>query len=177
VDRGQAGVTNVPDATVTSPYIAAREDSAVTGAYLNEMVYLLVVGAGGGIALQQLLHANLRMELGPPWWAGFVNFLGGTVAMFVIATMSDGPWLSEAMVARMSWITWTGGIFGAIFIGAATLSVPRLDAAIVLALIVVRQMLCSPVPDHLGLLGVPQHAANPTPAPGDLADPGRGLDS
>ena len=117
--------------------------------YLNEMVYLLVVGAGGGIALQQLLNA----------------------------CMSNGPWLSEAMVARMSWITWTGGIFGAIFIGAATLSVPRLGAGIVPALIVVRQMLCSPVSDHLGLLGVPQHAANPTPRPGDLADPGRGLDS
>jgi uncharacterized membrane protein YdcZ (DUF606 family) len=49
------------------------------------------------------------------------------------------------MAARTSWITWTGGIFGAIFIGTAVLMVPRLGGATVLALIVVDQMLGSNV--------------------------------
>jgi transporter family-2 protein len=39
--------------------------------------------------------------------------------------------------------------------------VPRFGAATVLALIVVGQMLGSLTFDHFGLLGVPQHPANP----------------
>jgi bacterial/archaeal transporter family-2 protein len=64
------------------------------------------------------------------------------------------------MAGRTSWITWTGGIFGAIFIATAILMVPRLGAATVLALVVVGQMLGSLVFDHLGLLGLPRHPAS-----------------
>ncbi len=138
------------------------KDGAVPGAYLNVTFYLLVVGAGVSVALQQVLNANLRMELGSPWWAGFISYLVGTVAMLAAAITSGGPRLSEAMAARTSWITWTGGIIGAIFIGTAILMVPRLGAATVLALIVVGQMLGSLVFDHFGLLGVPQHPASLT---------------
>ena len=70
------------------------------------------------------------------------------------------PRLSAAMAGRTSWPSWTGGIFGAIFIGTAILMVPRLGAATVLALIVVGQMLGSLAFDHFGLLGVPQHPAS-----------------
>jgi bacterial/archaeal transporter family-2 protein len=134
----------------------------VPGAYVNMIFYLLVVGAGASVALQQILNANLRMELGSPWWAGFISYSVGTLAMLFIAVTSGEPSLSEAMAARTSWITWTGGIFGAIFIGTAILMVPRLGAATVLALVVVGQMLCSLVFDQLGLLGVPQHPASLT---------------
>ena len=54
-------------------------------AYLNVMFYLLVVGAGVSVALQQVLNANLRMELGSPWWAGFVSYLLGTMVMLAVA--------------------------------------------------------------------------------------------
>jgi transporter family-2 protein len=135
---------------------------AVSGPYLNMIFYLLVVGAGVSVALQQVLNANLRMELGSPWWAGFISYLVGTVAMLAVAIASGEPRLSEAIAARTSWTTWTGGIFGAIFIATAILMVPRLGAATVLALIVVGQMLGSLVFDHFGLLGLPQHAASLT---------------
>ena len=102
------------------------------------------------------------MELGSPWWAGFISYLIGTVAMLAVAIASGGPWLSAAMAARTSWMAWTGGIFGAIFIGTAILMVPRLGAATSLALIVVGQMLGSLVFDHFGLLGLPQHPASLT---------------
>ena len=131
------------------------------GAYANLVFYLLVVGAGISVALQQVLNANLRMALGSPWWAGFVSYLTGTVAMLAIAILSGQPWLSGAVVMRTSWISWTGGIFGAIFIGTAILMVPRLGAATVLALIVVGQMIGSLAFDQFGLLGIPQHPANP----------------
>jgi bacterial/archaeal transporter family-2 protein len=133
----------------------------VPGAYLNVAFYLLVVGAGVSVALQQVLNANLRMELGSAWWAGFISYLIGTLSMLAIAVGSGGPWLSGTMAARTSWVSWTGGVFGAIFIATAILMVPRLGAATVLALIVVGQMLGSLTFDHLGLLGIPQHPVNP----------------
>ena len=102
------------------------------------------------------------MELGSPWWAGFISYFVGMVVMLAIAIASGEPRFAEAMATRTSWIAWTGGIFGAMFIGTAILMVPRLGAASVLALIVVGQMLCSLVFDHFRLLGVPQHPASLT---------------
>jgi bacterial/archaeal transporter family-2 protein len=117
----------------------------------------LVVGAGVSVALQQVLNANLRTELGSPWWAGFVSYFVGTLAMLAVALMSGQPLLSKAIAARTSWLSWTGGLLGAIFIATAILMLPRLGAATVLALIVVGQMLGSLTFDHFGLLGLPQH--------------------
>jgi uncharacterized membrane protein YdcZ (DUF606 family) len=71
------------------------------------------------------------------------------------------PGCRQPWIARTPWISWAGGIFGAIFIGTAIFMVPRLGAATVLALIVVGQMIGSLAFDHFGLFGVPQHAANP----------------
>jgi transporter family-2 protein len=134
---------------------------AMPGAYVNVVFYLLIVGAGVSLAFQQILNANLRIELGSAWWAGFISYLVGTLAMLAVAIASGGPWLSATMAARTSWVSWTGGIFGAIFIATAILMVPRFGAATVLALIVVGQMLGSLTFDHFGLLGIPQHPANP----------------
>jgi transporter family-2 protein len=122
---------------------------------------LLVVVAGVSVALQQVLNANLRMELGSAWWAGLISYLVGSLAMLAAIALSREPWLSGAAIARSSWASWTGGLFGAIFIGIAILMVPRLGAATVVALIVLGQMLGALTFDHLGLLGIPQHAATP----------------
>ena len=130
------------------------------GPYVNVVSCLLVVGAGISVAFQQVLNARLRTELGSPWWAGFVSYFVGVLAMLAIIVASGEPRLSAAMAGRTSWSSWTGGLFGAIFIGTAILMVPRLGAATVLALIVVGQMLGSLALDHFGLLGVPQHPAS-----------------
>ena len=122
---------------------------------------ILVVAAGVSVALQQVLNANLRMELGSAWWAGLISYLVGSLAMLAGVVLSGELWLSGAAIARSSWVSWTGGLFGAIFIGIAILMVPRLGAASVLALIVLGQMLGSLAFDHFGLLGIPQHGATP----------------
>jgi bacterial/archaeal transporter family-2 protein len=54
---------------------------------------------------------------------------------------------------------WSGGFFGAVFIITAILTVPRLGAATVLALVVVGQMFGSMAFDQFGLLGLPQQPA------------------
>lgn len=121
---------------------------------------LLVVIAGAGVALQQILNANLRAHLGSPWWAGSVSYLVGLVAMLTLALFAPGSRLPDSLPGTAPWISWTGGLFGALFIGVAILMVPRLGAATTMALIVVGQMIGSLAFDHFGVLGIaPQPAS------------------
>ena len=70
----------------------------VPGAYVNVAFYLLVVGAGVSVALQQVLNANLRVELGSAWWAGFVSYFVGTLAM-----LADRHRVGWAVAIRRQW--------------------------------------------------------------------------
>ena len=128
---------------------------------LNFAVYLLVVGAGVSLALQQVVNANLREALASPWWAGFVSYFVGMLFMLTLALFAPGPRPSLAAVSRTTLPAWSGGVFGAIFIITAILTVPRLGAATVLALVVVGQMIGSLTFDQFGLLGLPQQPATP----------------
>ncbi|MDR2332756.1 MAG: DMT family transporter [Burkholderiaceae bacterium] len=124
----------------------------------NLISSLLVVGAGISVALQQVLNASLRTQVGSPWWAGFVSYFVGCVAMLVVALIMSGPTLSLSGLtsAPGAWISWTGGLFGAIFIAVVILMMPKLGAAYVICLIVVGQMVGSLLFDHFGLLGLQQ---------------------
>ena len=124
-------------------------------------LYLVATGAGISFVFQQAVNSNLRVEIGSPWWAGFVSYLGGTLAMLAMIVAMREPWLTGSTVARTSWMSWTGGIFGAIYIAVSILLLPRLGAAMVVALIVVGQMIGALVFDHFGLLGVPEMPASP----------------
>jgi transporter family-2 protein len=126
---------------------------------LDLALYLLIVGAGASVALQQVLNANLRAALASPWWAGFASYFIGVLVMLALALFAPGPRLSLAAVSRTTLLAWSGGVFGAIFIITAILTVPRFGAATVLALIVVGQMLGSLTFDQFGLLGLPQQPA------------------
>jgi transporter family-2 protein len=128
---------------------------------MNLGLYLVVVGAGISLVIQQVLNANLRVEIGSPWWAGAINYLGGALVMLTMTIAFGEPWLTKDAVARVPWYSWMGGFFGAIFIGSAIFMVPRLGAATVVALFVLGQMFGSLAFDHFGFLGVPQHDANP----------------
>jgi bacterial/archaeal transporter family-2 protein len=123
---------------------------------------LAVVAAGISVALQQVLNANLRSQLESPWWAGFDSYIVGTIVMLTFALTSSPPRLSSVFEETSAWLSWTGGLFGAIFIATAIFMVPRLGAATVLALIVVGQMLGSLTLDQFGILGLPQHSVSPT---------------
>jgi transporter family-2 protein len=133
----------------------------VRGSFTDTLFCLLVVVAGVSVSLQQVINARLRAELGSPWWAGLVSFLGGSLVMLTVAVATGESLPSGPTVAGTSWASWTGGFFGAVFVGVAILMVPRLGATAVVALVVVGQMLGSLAFDHFGVLGIPQHAASP----------------
>jgi transporter family-2 protein len=119
--------------------------------------YFLAIGAGGSFIMQQAVNANLRTEIGSAWWAGLVSYLGGTLAMLVMVLAFREPLFAFPSAAKSSWVSWTGGLFGAVYIASSIILVPKLGAATTVAFIVLGQMLGSLLFDHFGLFGVPVH--------------------
>lgn len=78
------------------------------------------------------------------------------MAILVIGLRDPVP--SLATVARIPWWAWSGGLFGAVYIGIAILLVPHLGAATFVALLITGQMLASVTFDHFGWLGLTQRA-------------------
>lgn len=122
--------------------------------------YLLAFGAGVSFVFQQVVNANLRVEIGSPWGAGFVSYLGGTIVMLLVLALMRQPYPPMQMIYRSHWLSWTGGVFGAIYIAISLLLLPRLGAATVIALIVAGQMIGSIAFDQFGVLGLPVHPLN-----------------
>src|SRR5215471_20187209 len=121
---------------------------------------LLAVAAGVSVIVQQVLNSNLRMALNSAAWSGFMSYLVGVVCMALLALLIGDPFPSASVAARIPWWAWSGGLFGAIFIGLAIVLIPKLGAATFIALLVAGQMLCSLAFDHFGLLGIPVQPAS-----------------
>ncbi|QOZ68364.1 DMT family transporter [Bradyrhizobium arachidis] len=118
---------------------------------------VLAVTAGISLVVQQALNANLRTALNSAAWSGFMSYFLGVLCMAALAMLMRDPVPSVATAARIPWFAWSGGLFGAIFIGLAIFLVPRLGAATFFALLIAGQMLGSIAFDHFGVLGVPVH--------------------
>ncbi|SFM60406.1 DMT family transporter [Methylobacterium pseudosasicola] len=116
----------------------------------------LALMAGISIVIQQALNANLRTALNSAALSGVASFTVGVACMVVFALAVRDPIPSAGMVARIPWWAWSGGLFGAIFIGLGIVLVPQLGAGTFLALLVTGQMLASVVFDHYGWLGLTQ---------------------
>src|SRR5829696_8950983 len=121
---------------------------------------LLAIAAGVSIVVQQVLNSNLRTALNSAAWSGFVSYFVGVVCMALIALALRDPLPAVGVAARIPWWAWSGGLFGAIFIGLAILLVPRLGAATFIALLVTGQMLASVTFDHFGWLGLAQRSVD-----------------
>ncbi|MBS0532273.1 MAG: DMT family transporter [Proteobacteria bacterium] len=125
---------------------------------MSNMIFsvLLALGAGVSIVIQQALNANLRADLNSAAWSGFVSYAVGLACMALLVLALREPIPPLAMMARIPWWGWIGGLFGAIFISLGIVLVPHLGAATFIALLVAGQMLGSVVFDHFGWLGLAQ---------------------
>jgi transporter family-2 protein len=117
--------------------------------------------AGLAFVMQQIVNSNLRSGLSSPLWAAFVSYAGGTllVALLLFVTQQGIP--SRQAIASTSWPSWMGGAFGAVYVLASIILLPRVGAATSIALIVAGQMLTSVTFDHFGLLGLTRHPIGP----------------
>jgi transporter family-2 protein len=87
---------------------------------------------------------------------GLISYGVGVVCMAALTVLLREPIPAAAVAARIPWWAWSGGLFGAIFIGLGIFLVPQLGAATFLALLITGQMLLSVALDHFGLFGLAQ---------------------
>lgn len=120
---------------------------------------IAIVLAGGATALQAPTNAKLMTAVGSPVNAAFISFAVGTAALGVLALMfqSRPDW---AAARGLPWYAWIGGLYGVIFVVAATWGVPRLGVALTITLMVAGQLLISLILDHLGAFGAPRQPIN-----------------
>lgn len=124
---------------------------------MNPQIFVLiaVVLAGGATALQAPTNAKLMTAVGSPVNAAFVSFAVGTAALAVLALLTQTR-PDMAAAKTLPWYAWIGGLYGVIFVIAATWGVPRLGVALTITLMVAGQLLVSLVLDHFGAFGAPQ---------------------
>ena len=125
----------------------------------NLFPMLLIILAGGATALQAPTNARLMTAVGSPVNAALVSFAVGTVALGLMAVLFQ---TRPDMVAARSlpWYAWIGGLYGVVFVIAATWGVPRLGVALTITLMVAGQLLISLILDHFGAFGAPQQPIN-----------------
>jgi transporter family-2 protein len=120
----------------------------------------LAFAAGISIVIQQALNANLRAALDSAVWSGFASYFLGLLCMVLLAVVLRDPIPSAAVVSRIPWWAWSGGLFGAIFIGLAIYLVPVLGAATFISVLIAGQMIASITFDHFGWLGLAQRTVD-----------------
>jgi len=120
----------------------------------------LAFAAGISIVIQQALNANLRHALDSAAWSGFASYFVGVICMAVLAVALRDPVPSAAVASRIPWWAWSGGLFGAIFIGLAIYLIPILGAATFILVLIAGQMLTSVAFDHFGWLGLEQRTVD-----------------
>jgi bacterial/archaeal transporter family-2 protein len=106
------------------------------------------------ISSKHALNANLRSELNSAPWSGFMSYFLGVICMVALAALLRDPVPSAATISRVPVWAWSGGIFGAIFIGLSIITIPKLGGAAYIALLVTGQMIAALTVDHFGWLGV-----------------------
>jgi transporter family-2 protein len=124
--------------------------------------------AGASLVMQSALNSQLRSALNSPVRAGLISYVGGTITMLLIALAMRESWSYASDLPRVSWWLLTGGFFGAAYIVAIIVLIPRVGAATVFALIVTGQMLASLVFDQFGVFGITQRSIDLTRVAGAL---------
>lgn len=120
-------------------------------------LYVLALGAGVSVAIQQVLNGGLRAALGSPAWAGFVSYVGGLLTMIVVLLAPGESLPSWKAIANTPLWAWSGGVLGGVFILLMILLLPSLGAATLIALVVAGQMAAAITLDHFGAFGLAAH--------------------
>jgi transporter family-2 protein len=116
---------------------------------------LLVLAAGGMIALQAPTNAMLARAGGSPVLAALISFVVGTIGLFVV-WLASGQRPGEAAFAKLPWYAWLGGLYGAMYVAVAAFAAPRIGLASLITIGIAGQIVSAMLLDHFGALGLPR---------------------
>jgi transporter family-2 protein len=116
---------------------------------------LLVLAAGGMIALQAPTNAMLAKAGGSPVLAALISFAVGTVALFLV-WLPSGNRPSAQAFAGLPWYAWLGGLYGATYVAIAAYAAPKIGLASLITIGIAGQITMAMWLDHVGALGLPK---------------------
>lgn len=114
---------------------------------------LLVLFAGGMIAIQAPTNAMLARAGGSPVLAALISFAVGTVALFC-AWLASGNRPPSSPFAALPPYAWLGGLYGAVYVAVAAYAAPRIGLAALITIGIAGQIAVALLLDHLGALGL-----------------------
>ena len=126
---------------------------------VNLIPVLLVLFAGGMIALQAPTNAMLAKAGGSPIVAALISFAVGTLALLFVA-LGSGQRPRVASFAGLPAYAWLGGAYGAFYVAIAAYAAPRIGLASLITIGIAGQIAMALWLDHIGALGLPREPAN-----------------
>jgi bacterial/archaeal transporter family-2 protein len=117
------------------------------------LAVVLAALAGVLVGMQAPVNSRLGRDLGNVQAATF-SFVVGTVALVLIASLFYGGLGSFGSVGRAPWWALFGGLFGAVYVTVAILTVRTLGVSGLTAAVISGQLAAAVVIDRFGLLGV-----------------------
>ena len=116
---------------------------------------VLVLLAGGMIALQAPTNAMLGKAGGSPVLAALISFAVGTASLLGV-WLASGNRPQAASFAGLPWYAWIGGAYGAIYVGVAAYAAPRIGLASLITIGIAGQIVMALLLDHVGAFGLPR---------------------
>jgi transporter family-2 protein len=123
---------------------------------MKYIFYILPALAGVTITTQAGVNSQLRVAINNPWVAAFISFLVGTCFLGLILIVSRQPLPSVTQLKTIELYKFTGGLLGTFFVTVMILTVQKIGAANVFALVIASQLFMAMLYDHLGFFGIPQ---------------------
>jgi transporter family-2 protein len=120
---------------------------------------LLVLAAGGMIALQAPTNAMLAKAGGSPVLAALISFAVGT-AVLVIVWLASGNRPRAASFGGLPAYAWFGGAYGALYVAVAAYAAPRIGLAALITIGIAGQIAIALLLDQFGALGLPREPIN-----------------
>ena len=120
---------------------------------------LLVLIAGGLIAIQAPTNAILSRAGGSPVLAALISFAVGTIGLLLV-WLATGKRPGTGDFVGLPWYAWIGGLYGATFVAVAAYAAPRIGLASLITIGVAGQIAMALWLDHWGALGLPREPIN-----------------
>ena len=120
---------------------------------------LLVLAAGGMIALQAPTNAILSKAGGSPVLAALISFAVGTTTLLLV-WLASGNRPRPASFAGLPPYAWFGGAYGALYVAVAAYAAPRIGLATLITIGIAGQIAVALLLDQFGALGLPKDPIN-----------------
>ena len=114
---------------------------------------LLVLCAGGMIALQAPTNAMLSRAGGSPVLAALISFAVGTLTLLAV-WLASGNRPKAAAFAGLPPYAWLGGLYGAIYVAVAAYAAPKIGLATLITIGIAGQIAMALLLDHVGAFGL-----------------------